>query len=84
VETELIKTAVVDNVNIPRAELVGDTEVLEDEGLVMEEVNVLGSDEVDDVVTTTGGVGTVVLSVVDGVVETVVDGWAVVVDATVM
>jgi hypothetical protein len=80
----LIKTAVVDNVNIPRAELVGDTEVLEDEGLVMEEVNVLGSDEVDDVVTTTGGVGTVVLSVVDGVVETVVDGWAVVVDATVM
>ena len=64
----------VDNVHIPRAELVENTEVLEDEGVVMEELDVPGFDEVDDVVSTTDGVDTVVLSVVDRVVESVVDG----------
>ena len=64
-ETEMTKAAVVDNINIPRAELVGDTEVLEDERVVMEEVDVPGFDEVDGVVATTAVVDTVVLSVVD-------------------
>jgi hypothetical protein len=79
-ETETTRVAVVDNVDIPRAELVGDREVLEDEGVVVEEVNVPGLDEVDGVVNTTAVVNTVVLSVVDRVVESVVVGGAVVVD----
>jgi hypothetical protein len=79
-ETETTRVAVVDNVDIPRAELVGDREVLEDEGVVVEEVNVPGLDEVDGVVNTTAVVDTVVLSVVDRVVESVVVGGAVVVD----
>ena len=78
------KVAVVDKFNIPRAELVGDTEVLEDDGVVMEEVDVPGFDEVDGVVATTAGVDAVVLSVVDRVVESVVDGGAVVVDEGIM
>lgn len=57
--------AKVDNVNIPRAELAGDTEVLVDEGVVMDGVDVPETDVVDGVVTTTVEVDAVVLSVVD-------------------
>ena len=57
--------AKVDNVNIRRAELAGDTEVLVDEGVVMDGVDVPETDVVDGVVTTTAEVDAVVLSVVD-------------------
>ena len=58
--------------------------MLEDERVAMEEVDVPGFDEADGVVTTTAVVDTVVLGVVDEVVESVVDGGAVVVEVTVM